>query len=256
MTRTTKTKTKKAKRAHGLDDQQQAVSPVADDPAIVAAKEAEVAKAAWLALPEDETPKYKAAEKRYKKAEEAFSAASVMTIAGALTKLRALGKDIAEDSGTDSWELGHVKTVTAFLEGLAGAPATAPKPDPVVVLFAKWGALQDEAVAMGKAHPDFNDPDVERRRQKLCDRQLAAEDQIIETAATSVGGIAVKLRLLAYMKFPMKGLSDLYATPAKDTDFKGLVERWREEGGEGGFYLDDSLLVDTLLDAERLAGVS
>ena len=43
--------------------------------------------------------------------------------------------------------------------------------------------------------------------------------------------MAVKLRLLAYMKFPMKGLQDLYATPAKDTDFGGFVAGRRDDGG-------------------------
>ncbi len=132
-------------------------------------------------------------------------------------------------------------------------PAPAPKPDPVVTLFAKWGAIEDEIIAFGKAHPDSDDPDVEKQRDKLIERLCAVEDQIIETAATSVGGIAVKLRLLAYMKFAMAGLPELYATPAKDTDFEGFILGWREEKG---LFVDETLLIDSLRDAERLAGVS
>ncbi len=51
----------------------------------------------------------------------------------------------------------------------------------------------------------------------------------------------------------MKGLPDLYATPAKDTDFKGFIEAWREESG---LYWNENLLIESLRDAERLAGVS
>ena len=129
----------------------------------------------------------------------------------------------------------------------------AAEPDAVVTLFAEWGALEDEIIAFGKAHPEYDDPDVEKQRDKLIERLCAVEDQITETATTSVGGMAVKLRLLAYMKFPMKGLQDLYATPAKDTDFGGFVAGRRDDGG---LFLDDKLLIDTLRDAERLAGAS
>ena len=84
MTRTTKVKTKKAKRLPGLED-----------PAIVAGKKAEVAKAAWLALPDrttadEETQEYEAAEKRSSKAYDDFAAAPVTSLAGALIKMRAL----------------------------------------------------------------------------------------------------------------------------------------------------------------------
>ena len=53
-----------------------------EDPAILAAKEAEAAKAAWLALPDrtpedEETPEYQAAEQRSTKADQDFAAAPV-----------------------------------------------------------------------------------------------------------------------------------------------------------------------------------
>ena len=115
MTRTTKPKTKKDGDPPGLED-----------PAIVAAKEAAETKAAWLALPEDDSPEYKAAKKRADEADDAFSTAPVTSLAGALTKLRALAKDITEDRGPEGWDLGHVKTVTAFLEGLAGVAQAEP----------------------------------------------------------------------------------------------------------------------------------
>ena len=89
-----------------------------DDPAITAAKEEEAAKAAWRDFPahpltDEKTPKYKAAEKRSKEADDAFSAAPVTSLAGALVKLRALQKDITEDEGV-SWGAQHVKTVAAY----------------------------------------------------------------------------------------------------------------------------------------------
>ena len=231
--------------------------PMVEDPAVVAGEEAAEAKEAWLALPhstieDEETPEHQAAETRWHKAEEDFAAAPVTSIPGVFIKLRAMLYLIREDTADGekpTWTTGHVDTLSTFLEG---APVPAPVPDPAVVLFAEWGALEDEIIAFGKAHPDFDDPDVEKRRDKLGHRQSAVEDQIIETAATSVGGIAVKLRLLAYMKFPYKGLPELYATPAKDTDFEGFILGWREEKG---LFVDETLLIDSLRDAERLAGV-
>ncbi len=171
------------------------------------------------------------------------------------------------------------------------------KPDPVVTLFAEWGAIQDEAAALGKADPEGMDAQVNKQHDKLYDQQSAIERQIIDTPATSVGGIAVKLRLLAYIEFPMKGLPDLHRTPAKDTDFKGIIEAWRAgprrksrwspRRGQGrregdlhrtpvkdtdfkgiieawradvvpdkGLNWQDELLIGSLRDAERLAGVS
>ncbi len=130
-------------------------------------------------------------------------------------------------------------------------------PDPVVTLFAEWGAIQDEAAALGKADPEGMDAQVNKQHDKLYDQQSAIERQIIDTPATSVGGIAVKLRLLAYIEFPMKGLPDLHRTPAKDTDFKGIIEAWRADVvPDKGLNWQDELLIGSLRDAERLAGVS
>ena len=126
------------------------------------------------------------------------------------------------------------------------------EPDPVVVLFAKWGNIQDETVALGDAPMKGADP-LEKKRDELYDRQATIERQIIDTPATSVGGIAVKLRLLAYIEFPMKGLSDLYRTPAKDTDFDGFAKAYRADGC--GPFEEDELLIGSLRDAEQLAGV-
>ncbi len=72
----------------GLQIPERGSAPV-EDPAIVAAKEAEAAKAAWFALPvstvaDEKTPKYKAAEKRADEADDAFSVAPVTSLAGAL----------------------------------------------------------------------------------------------------------------------------------------------------------------------------
>ena len=92
---------------------------------------------------------------------------------------------------------------------------------------------------------------VGKQHDELYDRQSAIERRIIDTPATSVGGLAVKLRLLAYTEFPYKGLPDLHRTPAKDTDFKGIIEAWRETSG---LFWDDELLIGTLRDAERLGG--
>ncbi len=57
---------------------------------------------------------------------------------------------------------------------------------------------------------------------------------------------------VAYAQYPLKGLVDLHATPAKDTDFKGFIESYRQDTG---LSIDDNLLLGALCDAERLAGV-
>ena len=124
--------------------------------------------------------------------------------------------------------------------------------DSIVALFAEWGVIQDQAAALGEADAEAVDP-LEKKRDELYDRQSEIERQIIDTPAPSVGGIAVKLRLLAYIEFPVKGLSDLHRTPAKDTDFKGMIEAWRDDSG---LDWQDDLLIGSLRDAERLAGVS
>ena len=129
--------------------------------------------------------------------------------------------------------------------------------DPVVTLFAEWGGIQDEATALHKTDPEAVDPHIGKQQDKWYDRQSAIERQIIDTPATSVGGVAVKLRLLAYIEFPMKGLPDLHRTPAKDTDFEGTIEAWRADVvPDKGLDWQDELLIGSLRDAERLAGVS
>ena len=168
MTRTTKTKATKAKRPSGLDD-----------PAIVAAKEAAETKAAWLALPEDDSPEYKAAKKRADEADDAFSTAPVTSLAGALTKLRALAKDITEDSGPSSWGLGHVKTVTAFLA------MTANQTEPLIELWAE----QNRLVALGCA------ADIDREIDQLGDELSAIEHQIANTEARTLAGVVVQIKL-------------------------------------------------------------
>ena len=148
--------------------------------------------------------------------------------------------------------------VERFTLGLADVErgSSAAKPDPVVSLFAEWGTLQDEAAALGGAPPEAVDP-LQKERDELYDRQSEIERQIIDTPATSVGGVAVKLRLLAYIEFPMKGLPDLHRTPAKDTDFEGTIEAWRADVvPDKGLDWQDKLLIGSLRDAERLAGAS
>lgn len=232
-----------------------------EDPALVAAKKLQQATAALRALPDrnyadEQKPEYKAALEREKEADFAFSTAPVTSLAGALVKLRALAKDIVEDGGSEDWCLGHVNTVAAFLEG---APAPAPKPDPVVVLFGTWLAFQDEAMALEKADPEEADPQNTDQRDELYNRQNKVERQIIDTPATSIGGISAKLRILAHYEFPYRGVFDPPCTPAKDTDFEGIIRAWRAEAGmDGAQGLDwqGELLIGSLRDAERLAGAS
>ena len=209
-----------------------------DDPAVVAAKEAQEAAAAYSAyakahptLADEQTPEYKAIKERSEKADDAFADAPVASVAGVLTKLRALEKDIVEDSGPSSWEVRHIKTVLTFLEGFAAV-----EPDPLVTLFAEWRAIQDEDMALDKADVTRVDPHIGKKRVKLYERQSAIEQRILETGAASVSGIAVKLRLMYHIQYPGQT----------------VVEGWHEST----LCWEDDLLLGALLDAERLAGVS
>ncbi len=69
----------------------------------------------------------------------------------------------------------------------------------------------------------------------------------METPATSIKGVAVKVRLASHYAFEVAYLPPLYATPSRDIDYGG-------EHGAGGVLND--YLVSALRDAERLAGVS
>ena len=169
----------------GLQIPERGSAPV-EDPAIVAAKKLLEASAALAALPDDtradeETPEYKAAEKREKEADDAFSAAPVTSLAGALTKLRALEKDIAEDTGSPSWQLGHVKTVAAFLEGFAGEAQA----EPLVELWAE----QNRLVALGNAL------ETDLEIDQLGDKLSAIEHQIANTEAKTLAGVVVQIKL-------------------------------------------------------------
>ena len=175
MTRTTKPKTTKAKRPPGLDD-----------PAIVAAKEVQEATAALRALPDsnyadEQKPEYKAALKREKEADDAFSAAPVTSLAGALTKLRALGKDITEDSGPEAWQMGHVNTVAAILDGLAGEAQA----EPLVALWAEQNRL------VAECRSTDTDLEIDARGDKLS----AVEHQIANTEARTLAGVVVQIKL-------------------------------------------------------------
>ena len=337
----------------GLQIPERESAPVVEDPAIVAGKEAKEAAAAWAAyakahptLADEQTPEYKAIKERSERADQDFSAAPVTSLAGALVKLRALGKDITEDSGPEGWQQGHVKTVAAYLEGvecmpsvvgddpavaafaelkaawtafkalpvdveeqideaaytrvavardavrdavpisqegvagkvrallepyradpeaggfdhdhdisakamlpfLEGAPAPAPKPDPVVTLFAKWAIIRDEATALGDADPRAEDPEINTRLEDAWRRTDALEDQIMDTPATSMRGVAIKIRIASHYAFDTGDLDQRYATPARDIDYV--------EATGGRLDAEGACVISALRDAERLAGVS
>ena len=158
----------------------------APDPALVAAKKLQEATVALRALPDsnyadEQKPEYKAALEREKEADFAFSTAPVTSLAGALTKLRSLAKDIGEDSGPDAWYLGHVNPVAAFLEGLAGAAQAEP-------LLGLW-AEQNRLVALGNALETDLEIDA------LGDKLSAVEHQIANTEARTLAGVVVQIKL-------------------------------------------------------------
>jgi hypothetical protein len=139
--------------------------------------------------------------------------------------------------------------VERFTPGLADVErgSSAAESDPVVTLFAKWGTINEEAMAHRAADPEAKDP-VDKLWNDAVDRRDAVEDKIMGTPATSIKGVAVKVRLASHYAFDVVELARLYDTPARDIDYVEL------EGGAGGALNDH--LVSALRDAERLAGAS
>ena len=168
----------------GLHVPERKGAPV-DDPAVVAGKEAEAAHAAWLAMPhatpeDEQTPEFEAATERWHKADQDFADAPIASYAGMLVKLRALLKEVVDDD-LASTVVGHVKTVTTFLEGFAGEAQT----DPLIALWAERNRL----VALGNAAD--TDPEVDA----LCDKISPIEHQIANTEARTLAGVIVQIKL-------------------------------------------------------------
>ena len=129
-----------------------------------------------------------------------------------------------------------------------GVPTTDPaNPDPVVTLFAEWGAIQDEATVLSAANPEAETGELNDRWEAALDRRDAVGDKIMETPATSIKGVAVKIRLASHYAHDRVELAALHHTPSRDIDYSG-------EHGAGGALND--YLVSALQDAERLAGAS
>ncbi len=224
-----------------------------DDPAVAALAEYRDANAALEAFPDDEaeadTPEYEAAGARRYAARGAVYDAVPTSLAGVAAKVRFILDH--EERGNELWVLfDHMaKSMLPFLEGGAAvAPPTVTEPDPVVTLFAEWGTIQDEATALSAANPEAKSGELNDRWEAALDRRDVVGDKIIETPATSINGVAVKIRLASHYAHDRVELARLYDTPARDIDYFEL------EGGAGGALNDP--LVSALRDAERLAGAS
>ena len=169
------------------------------------------------------------------------------TLAGVLVQIKLRESVLGDDHWILSADL--TRNVVKALERMGGCVVT--EPDPVVTLFAKWGILQDVAGAIIKADPEANEP-IDSETDKLwnaaLDRRDVVGDKIMSTPATSIQGVAVKIRLASHYAHDIANLAPLYATPSRDIDYFGL------EGGAGGALND--WIVSALRDAERLAGAS
>jgi len=234
------------------------IEPVATpDPAVVAFAELKAANAAFKVISEKETddpgpesPEYVAAYERFGAAREAVYDVVPVSMAGVAAKVRGM-----LEHQSDAYELGPdfnimAKSMLPFLEG---APAPTPKPDPVVVLFAGWRAIQDKVKALADTDPKAENDEVGKQLEKMFDDQFEIEECIAGMNATSAAGIAIKLRLMVHIQFPKKGITDLHRTPAKDMNLAALIAEWRDHDD---VYQEDHLLIGALRDAERLAGVS
>ena len=217
------------------------------DPAVAALAEYRKAKAADDAISDEdaeaETPEYKATGDRLYAARDAVYNAVPTSMAGMAAKVRYI-VDYGE-RGNDLWVPFDTmaKAMLPFLEG-----GVAAVPDPVTALFAKWGEIRDEATALSAADPKATDPEINERWENAISRCDAVEDQIMETPATSMRGVAIKIRLASHYVFGAGDLDKRYATPARDIDYV--------EATGGPLDADGSYVISALLDAERLAGVS
>ena len=233
------------------------------DPAVVAFAELKAAWTAFDGLGDEEPghgvngdPRHAAAYRRFADARETVYAVAPVSMAGVAAKVRGMLEHQSE-----AYELGPdfnilAKSMLPFLEG---APPPAPKPDPVVTLFAEWGAINEEVIAhlaaipegagknMGKTGHVPGKPGVapeEKDWDDALDRRDAVEKKILKTPATSMRGVAVKIRLVTHCT-DMTDLTKLYATPAREIDYEKeciVLE------------CETKAAVSALRDAERLAG--
>ena len=219
-----------------------------DDPAVAALAEYRVAKAADDAISdkdaEAETPEYQATGDRLYAARDAVYNAVPTSMAGMAAKVHYFYH--YGERGNDLWVPFDTmaKSMLPFLE--AGPPLEL-APDPVVTLFTKWAIIRDEATALSASDPKATDPEINARWENALDRLDAVENQIMETPATSMQGVAIKIRIASHHILEAGDVAKRYATPSRDIDY---VEA---DGGlgAGGLYA-----VSALRDAERLAGVS
>ena len=127
-------------------------------------------------------------------------------------------------------------------------PAPAPKPDPVIVMAAEWGAIQDEMIVHSTANPENKSGENMDRWEAALERLRALEDRIIETPATSIGGVALKLRIASHYECDGFDLADFHAVPAREINY--------DEAFGGRVRWETSPVISALLDVERMAGVS
>ena len=246
MTRTTKRSTKKAGHTSSLDDQQQAAllpqerkgAPV-DDPAVVAAKEAHEAEAAFNAVPgstpaDEETPLFKAAVKRMGEADNAFADAPITSAAGALAKMRQIvALDAAPDrGGPEVLAPRHFDTVLAFLGAVAGGKAAAIGHHPDAELLARVAEfyrvlkkrdIADEASSTRRAEAEA----------MACELFLAIGSSLVVYPAAGLPVLAknngARLVILNRTPTEMDGLADVVINAEIGATLDAAVV-----GGDGG----------------------
>ncbi len=219
------------------------------DPAVVAFAELVAAWTAFKALPDGvEDQIDEAAYRRVAVARDAVRDAVPISQEGVAAKVRAMLEPYRADVDAVGLDRAYDRSAKSMLPFLEGAPPPAPKPDPVVTLFAEWGSIQDEANALSAANPEATSGELNDRYEAALDRRDVVEDKIMGTPATSIKGVAVKVRLASHHTFDVADLAPLHKTPSRDIDYFEL------EGGRIGAMAD--YLISALRDAERLAGVS
>ncbi len=232
------------------------------DPAVVAFAEYRKAKAAEEAFPDDvavkEPPEYIAAGDRRYTAGGAVYDAVPTSLAGVAAKIRFL-VDHGE-RGNDLWCPFDcmAKSILPFLEGRAAiVPTTVSERDPVVALFAEWGAINEEVMVLSASIPEDCGKggmvpgklwvkEGEIPWDAALTQREAVERKILKTPATSMRGVAVQIRLATH-RSDHADLTTLYATPAREIDYEKEC-----------IVLDGNIeaTISALRDAERLAGAS
>jgi len=121
-----------------------------------------------------------------------------------------------------SGALAALPSVTSAAEG-----------DPVVSIYRNWLAARHEWLELAElpGNEDFDDP----RSLNAHARELAAEDQMLAAAPSSLEGVAALVALAWSYIEPGSTDPDVYAVNAQSREFRALMAIWMACTGKEGY---------------------